>query len=267
MNYKNTLVATVLMHSGPMPPGARWMLESAARYGVEVFIVGQGLAWENFYTSKLVRLYEATRKLTGYDFMVFVDGDDTLFATGLEEMHERFAKFDAPFVISGDPGCWPWPQRYGNITPHALERFRYVNAGFYMASWEGYLATLEAVMNLSDDGYEEQGRTIRNDDQAAFSRAYIEGLTPIAVDHRCELSQCLNGLDGPPLQRPSRYRRMPIRSRHIVEGGCHGHSASGEIEWGKRPRNRITNTFPCTFHANGIMKDRLKDLRQILCAS
>lgn len=237
MNYRKTLVTCCLMHDR-VPEGAEWMFQTAAFHGIEVLpIEGR---WENYYLSKIVRAYEATKAMTEYDYVVFVDADDTLWATGLGEMHARFEDFKAPFVMSGEMFCWPFWHRHHGFTN---KPFGYLNSGFYMATWPAYLRTLEAVMAMRDDGYQERGQTIRNNDQAAFWRAYVERAAPIVVDDRCVLSQCLAGLDG-------RWSPLCV-----------------DMEWGKRPRNKQTGTFPCTFHANGSdYKWRLRDVREMILA-
>jgi hypothetical protein len=237
-NFKNTLVTTVLMHKA-LPRGARRMLESAAFHGIDVTPFGQDRRWENYYIRKVVRFFEWARHLRQYDYIVFSDGDDVLYATGLGELHHQFATYGGGFVMSGEHYCWPF-RRLGAELPHQGHRFKNPCAGFYMATWPAFLATFEKLLNLPPPHQPGVRSRIGRCDQGRFQYAYAKGLIDIEVDVHCRLCQSLNGLDG---------RWTP---------------ACNDIEWGKRPRNKLTRSFPCVFHANGGSKWRLPELWDLL---
>ena len=242
MNFKNTLVAAVLTQQTDdrVPAGWSMLLATAAKFGVEVTRFCGGRGWQNFYHTKIGSLYTETKNLSGYDYIVFVDAHDTLFCTGLEEMHKAFTRQCRPFVISGEHHCWPWPKKYSAVNPlGGSHRFRHPNSGFYMAEWGAYLKTMQTIIDMPDDGYQEDGRTIKNDDQAAFYRAYMEQSAlclNMGVDYTCELSQALAALEV-----------------GMTEKGK-------DLAWGVRPVNRTYGTRPCALHANGAEKWRLKPL-------
>jgi hypothetical protein len=237
-NFKNTLVCTALMHD-TLPQGAKWMLESAQYHGIEMTVIGEQMKWENYWLSKCVRLYERIAGWKNYDYVVFVDGDDTLWATGLGELHAKFASYNTSFVMAGEHYCWPY-WRYSDSVPNAPHRFRNPCSGFWMATWPGFLATFERLLNCPHTNECEFGHTIYNSDQARYLYGWITGQLQFTVDYRCLLSQCLNGVDD---------RWTP---------------ANPDLEWGKRPRNRLTGTYPCTFHANGDHKWRLGGISELL---
>jgi hypothetical protein len=241
-NYRKTLVCAPLFYSQPFPERVRWLLESANYHGIEVFRLGEGRRWTGFYDCKIQQLWETVKDFSEYDYILFVDGDDSLFATGLGEMHWHFDQLHEPFVISAEMQCWPWAKRYGDCSPLAPRKYRYLNSGGYMATWDAFITVLEAVKDLADDGYGEtnygQHMTIKTRDQAAYYRAWMEGL-PMHVDSACRIFQCLAGVDT-----------------HWFY--------NEDFEWGKRPFNRVTKTCPCVFHLNGPDKGLLRGLRDML---
>lgn len=229
------LVFTVLMGAAKSSAGAKMMLASAKYHGIDVEIIDG--SWTNPYDAKLVQPWKELKYRTGYSHIIFADGVDTIFATGLGELHHKFGRFNHPFVIAGEHFCWPFPQKYTAATPLQQHRFRNLNSGFWMATWDGFHDVFSKMLAMKDDGYGERGRTISNDDQGRFYRAWMEGVIDVRIDHECHLSQCLAGLDE---------RWSPV---------------SRDMLWGKRPQNKITKSFPCTFHCNGAgEKWRLKGI-------
>jgi hypothetical protein len=242
MNHKRTLVCSVSMYAGKPPEGLGWMLESAAYHGIEVDMMCTGrVGWIDRFTCKIVSLYEQTHRLTGYDYVLFVDAADCLLATDLGEILHRFDHIGRPFVMAAERLCYPWPAKYDSMTPMTVSPFRFVNSGGYIATWDAYVNTLRVLIDMDDNGYQEGGLSIKNHDQAAFSRAYVEKQADICVDHECKIFQCLHGLD----------ERWALNQ---------------DIHWDKRPFNRHTKTCPCIFHANGPEKWRLPQLRNLLLA-
>lgn len=239
-NYRNTLVTTVLMHRS-LPWGAQKMLESAAYHGIEVSPFGQGMHWEGFYKSKIVRFFDWARKFHEFDYILFTDGDDVLYAAGLGELHQKFETYGAGFVMSGEHYCWPYSKLNDRI-PNAEHRFRHPCSGFYMATWPAFISVFERIISSPKHDPELCGRKIFHCDQAKFQYAYGTGQIGLQVDFHCRLCQSLNGLDG-------RWT-----------------SASNDIEWSKRPLNKLTGSYPCVFHANGSSKWRLPKLWDLLRA-
>jgi hypothetical protein len=237
VNYKKTLVIAPAFGYATLPQGVQWMLQSANLHGIEVTLIGRDQPWVDFYDAKISRLWKITKDLTGYDFVIMIDATDTLFATGLGELHTKWQTYNSDFVISGEINNWPWPQRYANH-PLKDQRFGGLNSGFYMATWDAFCRTMKHLNEQKDDGYIEQGKTVKNQDQAAFWRAYMEGL-PMTIDSRCLLSQATHMIDG----------------RWLL---------NREMIWGRRPQNLWTTSFPCTFHCNGADTARLQGLVDLL---
>ena len=224
---------------GDTPDGAKMLHETAMMHGIAVTEVGRGKPWTNHYECKILGVWEEIRGLRGYDYIIFADADDCLFATGLGEMHHWFDKIGKDFVACGEAYCWPWIEKYSNEND-GFGRLRYLNSGFFMATWPAFLRVWRGVMKQEDDGYQERGRTIKNDDQAAFFRYWVENPGMIELDSSARLCLCLAGLDG----------RWALNH---------------DIEWGKRPFCHLTKTAPCVLHFNGKEKWRMRDAFDLLC--
>lgn len=217
------------------------MLDSAAYHGIEVTVFGGGMRWEGYCTSKVVRFFEWARQFKNYDYIVFTDGDDVLYATGLGELHQKFLTYAAGFVMSGEHYCWPY-HLLDKRLPNQGQRFKNPCSGFYMATWPSFLEILEKVLSSPQHDPLICGDKIANCDQGKYQYAYATQQIDMQVDVHCRLCQSLNGLDG---------RWTP---------------ACLDMEWGKRPRNKLTNSYPCVFHANGGSKWRLPDIWDLLKA-
>lgn len=224
-NFRNTLVTSVMMYD-KVPSGTQWLLETAALHGIELVPFGPGRKWEGYVTSKVLRFFDWASKLKHYDYIVFVDGTDSLFATDLGELHACFDTYGAEFIMAGERPCWPYKE-YQNTTPNAPHPFRFACSGFFMATWPEFIKQMEKLVtfNRPDSQHTDQGR---------WQRAWMEGVVDMTIDHRCLLSQSL------------------------------GRMLTGDLEKAKRPRNTVTDTFPCTFHANGGSKGWLPKIRELI---
>jgi hypothetical protein len=238
-NYRKTLVATVMMYDKP-PEEARMMAASARYHGIELCIVGEGVKYQSNFHAKIVTLFDALKDFTEYDHIIMADGGDTLFATGLGEMFTKWELYNSDFVIAAEGHCWPFPKKYQDITPGAPARFRFLNSGFYMATWDAWLRTMKQLHDMPFDGYTENDKTIQNEDQGRFYTAWMEKRIQVTLDTECRLSQSMSGID---------------KRRSFL---------SPDILWGRRPINKITGQAPCTFHCNGVEKWRIPELWDML---
>lgn len=232
-NYRNTLVCTVLSYPPEkLPREATWMLDSAARHGIEVVMLGGGEPWVSLYRAKMQRLYETLCRRTDYDYIVFVDGRDSLWATGLGELHAKFEKMGAAFVMSAEINCWPFRQY---ASPRPTARFKYLNSGFYMATWDAFLAVFKSVIDVPMPANQWMTKQIQQCDQSRFMYALGEKFIDIKLDHDCALSQTLYYVD-----------------------------TVTELTHERRPQNKLTGMHPCTFHANGRAFAALKHVRELV---
>ena len=236
MNYKKTLVASAAFYpKGQLPAGVYAMLETASLHGVDVTLIGLDEPHVSNYESKLVKLLAAVRPLQDYEFVVIADAVDLLWATGLGELHYQFARYGAPFIMSGEANCWPHGQ-YTDRMPNAPHRFRFLNSGFYMATWPEFLDVTEKLLASPAFLHPKYAR----DDQGVWQDAWMRGSIRLRVEYECRLCQSLHGVNG------------------------HWSMLNPDIAWGKRPKNLVTNSYPCVFHGNGDGKRFMDGLRDML---
>ena len=171
MNYRKTLVASPVFYPRHnLPEGVNWMLETAGLHGIEIMQVGLDEPFENVFDAKISKLFAKVQPLQEYDFIVVVDRADVLWATGLGELHYWFDKYHVNFVMSGEANCYPHV-KYRDSTPGQPNKFRFLNSGFYMASWPGFLNVIGAMQaKLPVSQGDESGS-----DQGYWQRAWMEG--------------------------------------------------------------------------------------------
>jgi len=243
MNYRNTLVCTTVMRpserSIAVPEETRWLIESANRNGIDVEVIGLDLLYENWWLSKCVRLWESVARRDAYEHIVFVDGLDTLFAAGLDELLAGLEYYDADFLVSGEDICWPYQDLADNPRFDQRQRFRYPNSGFWMATWPAFLREFEKLLSMPHTDRQADHQTIYNCDQGRYELGIADGSLNMAVDVE---------------------RRSSIALHYLGAGAA----TSPEIKWGKRPRIRGSKIRPCTIHCNGYAKSALPAVRDLL---
>lgn len=238
MNYRKTLVCTTVMHPAGIPHETAWLIESAERHGIELTVIGQGMQFENWWLSKFVRLWEAVGHRQEFDNIVFIDGTDSLFATGLEELLEGFPG-RGDFVVAGESNCWPFWELGNAPAFDQCETYRYPNPGFWMATWPAFQREMAALLAMPHTEHQVNGETIYNNDQGRIGLGIAQGRLDITIDVARRCSLALHYLGDRTTTDP-------------------------EIEWGPRPRIVATNVRPCTIHCNGAAKSQLPLVRELL---
>jgi hypothetical protein len=233
-----TLVTTVEIGINPESnKGVKWFHETAERHGIQIEVF-RDAPRKNNWIMKGRSFFEWIRKFEGYDSVIMADAKDTLWATDIHEMQHHFKAIGHPFVMSAEVRCYPFRKladRHLNIG-----RWRYPNAGFWMATWEAFLKQTELLLRVPLSG--EYFKPGYDGDQGHWQAGILQGLLDVTLDAETRLSLPLNGCD-------KRWTDM-----------------NKDISWGKRPRNKVTGFYPCTLHANGGSKWRLKDAAEMLLA-
>lgn len=90
-----------------------------------------------------------------YTHMMFVDSYDILFATGWEEIMEKYLGFGSPVVMGSECYCWPNLELASQYpaTPH---RCKYLNAGFWIATPQAAIELLEECVRRRKPGQDDQ---------------------------------------------------------------------------------------------------------------
>jgi hypothetical protein len=183
-------------------------------------------------------LYRAiTEKLITTSHVIFTDSWDLVFATSPDEIMEKYSGFNAPVVISTEKNCFPtdYKEQYDKL--ECSTPYRYLNSGFIVGETEAILAILESMdlPNVPDDHRQPDGSNYHCNDQALFQLEFLKQPVNIVLDNFQILSQTLHDAN--------------IDDFDFSED---------------RIRNKITNTYPCTWHFNGSSKDNLSLREPIL---
>ena len=196
------------------------LLISSSPYRIEVLGLGQG--WKG-YRDKLegVRAYleKSGLKNSTKDIVMFVDGYDTAFTPGYQDLIKKFKSFKKPIVISAETNCVQHPICTKNVAlyPKSPEDtiFKYVNSGTYM----GYAAS---IYQMLDELLKKHPGTL--DDQFALHTFFIAHPDRVALDYYQNIFSLLHGTGFEDYALDPRTKML---------------------------RNLITHTQPVVLHGNG----------------
>jgi hypothetical protein len=139
----------------------------------------------------------------------------------------KYRQFAAPVVISAEKNCFPadlkdeFDERHIGGSP-----YKYLNSGMIVGETEAILTILESMdaKNIPND-YWDGEKMINPNDQEYYQEEYLKQPVPIVLDTAQILCNTL----------------------HSVE--------LDELDFSEqRIANKITRSYPCSFHLNGNAK-------------
>ena len=166
-----------------------------------------------------------------FDVVIMVDAFDVLFFSGLQEIVDRFRRFQSPMVISGERECWPHAELAPAVQTAACPNepcgpYPYPNGG-------GYIAEVKYLLGLFDQmGVPDMSSCA--DDQGEWHQHLLAHPSSMAVDVNATIFHTLA------------YSKDDL---HI----------QGEL-----PANKVTDTQPLVVHVNGHDK---KPMMQLLASA
>ncbi len=187
------------------------------KHGIQVFLYGLGEPWQG-NGMKQVAAQIAAEKFQGQcDFILSLDGYDTLCFADEDEIVEKFMAFRHPMVIAAEMNCWPDVQ---NACRYPRSRtsspFRFLNGGAYMAQTD-YLVAMLREWGITKDFQ-------AGSDQGFLTDKFLTYPGSMMIDEECSLFQTLCGV------KPEHFYRS-----------------------GKRVIHKKTYQVPCVLHGNGHM--------------
>lgn len=141
--------------------------------------------WRGNYANKLRTAFQASKELTDYTHILFLDAFDIVVLAGVEQIMKRFEKFNHPWVCNSEPNIWPAGYAHSfkaEDYPPCDSRWPFLNSGAYLAERE-YLK----------ECFERWEIPNRTDDQWYLTEKYLHRPGCIKLDTNCELFQCLIG--------------------------------------------------------------------------
>jgi hypothetical protein len=161
--------------------------------------------------------------------IVFCDCFDLVFATEPKNLFLKFLQFASPFVISAEKNCFPADVKdeYDKLDSGGSP-YKYLNSGMIVAEVPAMLAVLESMdaKNIPNDYWSEEEKCMINpNDQEYYQHEFLKQPVPMVLDTFQILCNTL----------------------HSVE--------LDEFDMTQdRVFNKVTNTYPSSFHLNGGAK-------------
>jgi hypothetical protein len=214
--FPHVLVCTTVTHK---TPGLRVLEASCARFGIGLTRFGWGERYPG-HSWKVHTLQAGLERVGGeYELVLFVDGFDSLFMTGLGEILRAYRACDTPLLMAAEINCHPPEGPRAGAYPAAPTHYRYLNSGGLIGRVD-YLRALLARYNRPAFWRDDN-------DQGFWAHIFVSGETRLTLDHHCRVFQC----------------------QWIAEQDF---ALARWPPWRRRLRNRATRTRPCILHGNGF---------------
>jgi hypothetical protein len=174
-------VCTVASYGAlPLPPGLHDLTQSCANHSIHLSVFGIGEPFVDFMETKIRRLRHALTNLkVSPSHILFVDGNDTLVMTSLEEIHNKFLELASEIVISTEDNCWPDLSLAAQY-PQVRTKNRYLNSGGIYGTFDAFVRALEIAESYGVP-----------DDQWCWTKAWLDGRVSLTPDYHCTIFQSL----------------------------------------------------------------------------
>ncbi len=194
----------------------------------EVSIMGTHEGEYGGLGSKPRLLYNAIKSgLIPEKHIIFCDCFDMVFAVRPKHLYWKFLDFKSPFVISAEKNCFPTDlkdeyDKLGNDE----SPYKYLNSGMIIAEVEAMLTVLESMdaKNIPND-YWDGTKMVNPNDQEYYQKEFLKQPVKMVMDTKQILCNTLHSV------------------------------TLDEFDFSKDLiYNRVTKTFPGSFHLNGSAK-------------
>lgn len=203
----------------------------ASLQGVEPLVLGTQLGEYGGLGSKPRLLYKAIKEnQIKESHIIFCDCFDLVFAQHPKVLFMKYLQFDSPFVISAEKNCFPdlVKKEYDELGEDFASPYKYLNSGMIVAEVPAMLAVLESMdaQNIPNDYWDaEKNCMINPNDQEFYQHEFLKQPVQMTLD---------------------RYQVL-CNTLHSVE--------LDELDFsGEYIKNKVTGTYPCSFHLNGASK-------------
>jgi hypothetical protein len=181
------------------------------------------------------------------EVVIFSDGIDAVFMAGEEELLAKFRDSGKDLIFSTESNCYP-DRTYVDRYPASAEtQYKYLNSGGFI----GKVGTIREM--LADDSIDCSA--FQKSNQYVWMMKYFKYPDRICIDTKCAIFQTFSPEygwqprpgDSGPLLPEEYYRRMKewfLENFRISKG---------------RIYSRISETWPCQAHFNGLSKVLIDD--------
>jgi len=155
--------------------------ESCNRKGLPFLAYGVGQPFPRFVEGKMKRLADELEHVE-QEVVLYSDGFDSIVLAGAEEILKKWDAFNSGVVLSAEKNCFPIEDLAAKY-PQIEGPWRFVNAGGFIGYRTYLIDALRYMIRTYDD----------EDDQARWSKAFIDGQLLATVDSTCQIFQTMGG--------------------------------------------------------------------------
>jgi len=222
--------------------------DSANMNGITIKPIGDGRNIHeggNLY-AKNIWLYEKVCELDENEIVVCTDAFDVIYLTSANEIKQKFLKMNAKIVYSAE-------HRYAHQSPEFRsffnemaknKHFKYLNSGGIIGYAKNIKNMFEVILQYNFDR-----STKKLNDQTLVGRYVVENSEMVTLDYDCQIFWTDFDFTYPDSYGPFKGRK---RLRELFKNEeCLLDKLNSVIKH-DRMYNKITNTYPCFFHAAGL---------------
>lgn len=197
--------------------------------GVQALVLGVNPGEYKGLGSKPRLLYEAIKEnKIETKYIIFNDCFDLVYACHPDKLFLKYKQFASPIVISAEKNCFPGDLKgkYDELQEDRGSSYKYLNSGMIVGETEAILTALESMdaKNIPADHFDGE-KMVHPNDQLYWQHEFLKQPVKISLD---------------------RYQIL-CNTLHQVE--------KEELDFGwDFIWNKVTKTFPCSFHFNGSAK-------------
>lgn len=125
-----------------------------------------GTIYDRISFHKIIKVYEYIKKeiFGKYDYILFMDGNDTNFYKEPYGLIEDFVKLNKSIVFCGEVVQWPFNRKINELydNKEKLSESRFLNSGQYFGYTDRIISHLENIIKEYDieNGIDDQGRWV-----------------------------------------------------------------------------------------------------------
>jgi hypothetical protein len=180
------------------------------------------------------------------EIILFTDGNDAIFNASEEEILSKFSEFKSDLVFSAEVECWPDKELAHQYINNNTTPYKYLNSGGFI----GKAGLIKELLNDIDYDLENYPKS----NQYLWTKRFLKNSGRIKLDTFCSIFCTFAPEIGGKyitLKNQEEYaeyltfKKKWFSENFLIENG--------------RIYNKITNTWPCHAHFNGLSKLLIND--------
>ena len=191
----------------------------------------------NRVKDELLKRYLMT--LDEEEIVMFSDGYDTLLMAGEDEILEKYYRTDCDLLVSAEANCFP-ERSLSEKYPVCDTIYRYLNCGGFIGKAGAIKAFLYTEISAPGEGFPWSNQYI-------WTQKYLQDTGKLKLDSQCDLfCTFFTAIAGYPT--PEDAMNHPEAYTRLYSEWFYHHFVIRE----GRIFNKLTGTWPCNVHFNGV---------------